>query len=199
MKGDAIAKQYDQLTPEERFRLILAAGGRGDKVEQGRLIAAGRSHSISVQDHAPFALAFQDVEMLVFLGLLEEAAGYFEAFHYTGADRKGDGVSEALNLALARGYTLKTKAAGWELFCGRLDIPPFATWEMLPGFDRLRRALKLAERAAFLPEGMLRWVNMQLRPKGAPEATELRLTAEAVADETGAMYRERVRWWGGAA
>jgi hypothetical protein len=168
-------------------------------VEQGRLIAAGRSHSISVQDHAPFALAFQDVEMLFFLDLLEEAAGYFDAFQHTDAGRKGDGVSEGLNLALARGYTLKTKAAGWELFCGRLDIPPFATWEMLPGFDRLRRALKLAESAAFLPEGMLRWVNMQLRPKGAPEATHLPFTAEAVADEAEAMYRERVRWWGGGA
>src|SRR5262249_32534891 len=158
-----------------------------DRVEQGRLIAAGRSHSISVQDHAPFALAFQDVEMLVFLDLLEEAAGYFDAFQYTDAGRKEDGVSEGLNLALARGYKLKTKAAGWQRFCGRLTVPPFATWEMLPGFDRLRRALKLAESAAVLPEGMLRWVNMELRPEGAPEATELRFTAEAVADETEAM------------
>jgi len=37
----ALARHYDNLTPEERFRLILAAGARGDKVEQDRLVNSG--------------------------------------------------------------------------------------------------------------------------------------------------------------
>jgi hypothetical protein len=48
------------------------------------------------------------------------------------------------------------------MFCERLSVPPFALWDILPGFERLRRALDLLEDnefrpgPAFQPEGMLR-------------------------------------------
>jgi len=32
MNANAVAKHYGILTPEERFRLILAASGRGDEL-----------------------------------------------------------------------------------------------------------------------------------------------------------------------
>ena len=79
-----------------------------------------------------------------------------------------------------------------------MDIPPFAAWERLPGFARLQHALRIAERAAFTPEGMLRWMN-DIGPAGKPELVELptSLTAEAYAAESEAMFRQRVEWWGG--
>jgi hypothetical protein len=82
------------------------------------------------------------------------------------------------------------------LFCARLSVPPFALMEGLPGFDRLRRALALTERAAFVPAGFLRWLN-EARPAGAAEMTEVPLTAEAVADEVERLFRDRAAWWGG--
>ena len=47
MKADVIARNYDCLTSEERFRLILAASGRGDEAERDRLISAGGRIALS--------------------------------------------------------------------------------------------------------------------------------------------------------
>ena len=47
-----------------------------------------------------------------------------------------------------------------------------------------------------MPEGMLRWAN-EVRPAGAPEATDVGLSPESVASGLKNLYRERVAWWGG--
>jgi len=60
----------------------------------------------------------------------------------------------------------------------------------------VQRTLALTEKAAFVPEGFLRWIN-RVRPKGEPELTAVPLTVEGVADETEKAYRHRVQWWGG--
>jgi hypothetical protein len=234
MNANAVAKNYRSLTPEERFRLILAAAGRGDEAEQDRLVQAGGRVERSMQDHAPHALAFIDLGLHMFIDLLEEAARYREALALPGGTGGDDGEEEDcgaaegeegggaeggpgakadaepieddagerpawqryLDLALAAGFTLKTKADGWKLFCERLSVPPFLLWECLPGFDRLQRALALAEEAAFHPGGFLRWLN-SIRPAGEPELTEVPMTAEGVADDAAKLFRARVGWWGG--
>ncbi len=249
MNSKSLAIHYERLTAEERFRLIVAAGARGDEVEQSRLKSAGRRITLSMQDHAPHAHAFEELAMLMFIELLEEAGCYDDAFHraYDVADSFDDEEGEDLedgeeeedepedgdeedddpengdegevtaqeepdpeedrgeqsmrarchDLILGRGFVLKTKAAGWQLFCERLNIPPFAHWEQLPGFDRLQRALELAETAAFYPEGMVRCLN-RIRASGRPEATETNiLTAQGAADGLEKMFRERAKWWGG--
>jgi hypothetical protein len=242
----AVARHYENLRPQERFRLILAAGARGDKVEQDRLVNSGGRIAVSRQDHAPYAHAFEELAFLVFIEFLEEAARYVEAFAHAdggqdilgddeeedqgkdeeqeggGEDEEGkgdnaDGKESAANaqaksveepprerplgqrlfdMALAAGFVLRTKAEGWKLFCERMTVPPFALWENLPGFDRLQRALKLAERAAFAPEGFLRWLN-DIRPAGEAKRTEVPLTVEGVAAATEELFRKRVKWWGG--
>jgi hypothetical protein len=225
MKASPLAKNYSLLTPEERFRLILAASGRGDEAERDRLAHAGERIRLSMPDHAPFAQAFNDLSLMTFMELLEEAASYQQAFAITdnlGADQaekeSDDGVEETgapadeglaqgdaneepacfrfLDVALAAGYMLRTKANGWKLFCERLNVPPFLLWEVLPGFKRVQRALELTEKAAFVPEGFLRWLK-RVRPKGEPEFTVVPLTAEGVAEANAEAYRQRVQWWGG--
>jgi hypothetical protein len=177
-------------------------------------------------EHAPHAHAFDELAKLCFIELLAEAARYQEAWMYAGEadwlDDEGDegqvgeegdepGAEEApadggrrtrplserrLDLILVAGFVLRTKAEGWKLFCERMGVPPFALWECLPGFERLRHALALAEKAAFVPEGVVRWLN-DIRPERSPKVTEVRLTAEKVADEAASMFRDRVQWWGG--
>ena len=44
MKANALARHYGNLTAEERFRLILAAGARGDKAEEDRLVQRWPAH-----------------------------------------------------------------------------------------------------------------------------------------------------------
>ena len=101
-----------------------------------------------------------------------------------------------LELAYAAGFLLRTKADGWKLFCERMTLSPFALWEYLPGFARLQRALTLAEKASFVPEGFLRYLNT-IRPAGRPELTEGPLTVEGLADATAKLFQDRVAWWGG--
>src|ERR1700722_6124295 len=71
---------YGILNPDERFRLILAASGRHDDVEQQKLISSGRRIEHSVQDHSPYAHAFDEVCKIAYLDLLEEAARYTDAW-----------------------------------------------------------------------------------------------------------------------
>jgi hypothetical protein len=234
MNANAVAKNYGRLTSEERFRLILAASGRGDQAERDRLARAGHRITLSMPDYSPCAHAFKEITLLTFIELLEEAARYLEAFDWADDTRdvfggdddeedegaeveedEGDDAEEEptaesseddagerpawqrnLDLALASGFMLKTRADGWKLFCERLNVLPFLLWECLPGSDRLQRALALAEKAAFTPGGFLRWLNT-VRPAGEPERTEMPLTAERMADATMKMFRERVDWWGG--
>ena len=235
VNANAVGKHYSLLTPEERFRLIVAAGARGDHAEQGRLVNAGERIALSSRDHAPFAHAFAELELHTFIELLEECANYHDAFdrsddaelRHEAEDDPEDDATEAedeggvgedgdagdleatadadeksywerfLDIAMASGFGLKVKADGWKLFCERMNIPPFALWECLPGFDRLQRALALAEKAAFVPEGMIRWLK-SIRPEGKTEPTvEMLVTAKDVADGLEKMFRDHVEWWGG--
>jgi hypothetical protein len=227
MKAPPLAKNYDCLTPEERFRLILAASGRGDEVERDRLGNAGGRITLSMPDHSPYAHAFNELSLLTFIELLDDAAFYQTCFEFTddardifdddedegeddtaeephpqadeGLEHEDAGKKPAcirtLDVTLAAGYILRTKANGWKSFCARMNVPPFLHWDMLPGFERLQILLAAAEKAAFVPEGFLRWLN-RLRPEGEPELTAVPLTVEGVADVNAKAFRHRVQWWG---
>ena len=64
-----------------------------------------------------------------------------------------------------------------------------------PGFERLQVLLATAEKAAFVPEGFLRWFN-RVRSAGELALTTAPLTIEGVADEIAEAFRQRVQWWG---
>ena len=228
MNAYAHARYYDRLTPEERFRLHLAAEARGDRAEQAQLTGTARRLRLSLPDHAPYHEAFDELALVVFVELLEDAARYLEAFqraddaNFIGAaESAGDDTARdndegavpsatgeksaeqrCLDIALAAGYALRAKVDGWKLFCTRLTLPPFVSWERLPGFERLQRALALAaahedyRSAVFTADEMLRWLN-GIRPKGEPALTAVALTAEAVARETEELFRQEVIRHGG--
>jgi hypothetical protein len=214
MSMNPLARHYDRLRPEERFRLILAAGARGDEAEQDRLVNAAPTKTFSTTDHAPFARAFDELATLVFIELVEEAARYHDFLAHAGeAEEERDATAGAKpedgdrrkrplwqrtrDLARAAGFVLRTKAEGWKRFCERLSVPPFAVCRLYPGLDRLQSALALADEGAFAPEGMVRWLN-GIRPTGKPKVTEADvMTAEGIADSLEAAFRQGVQWWGG--
>ena len=203
MNTNGLARHYGLLTPAERFRLILAASGRGDDAKHDRLVTSCRRITLSMPDHAPYAEALQEMAHLLFIELVEDAAVYLDGFHRinendefsaTGSARKKgkreptsppderSGHERLWALVLAAGYVLRAKADGWRLFCDRQGIDPFVLWSDLPGFERLQRALKLTEEIAFEPEGMVCWLN-RVRPAGQPEVSKVGLTAEGIAGE----------------
>jgi len=151
MKPNLTQKQYAFLTPRERFRLILAAGSRGDEAEQQRLRQSGHRIELKVPDHAPHAQAFADVAQVVFLDLANDAAYYDEyllradaayescpALHPDEDETEelspGAQLSERyLDMALSTGTIIRGKVGGWKLFCEKLSVPPFSLWEHNPG------------------------------------------------------------------
>jgi len=197
MNARALAAYYDRLTSEERFRLLVAAEGRGDESERERLSDTGGEVTRTLPDHAAQALAFAESALLAALATAEEAAYYHDAL--ARADELHDdptpGVAErALALAHAAGYRLRLHAAGWTQFCLRYRIAPWRLWAGLPGCDRWQRALALAEQASFDRAAFLAW-RERVRPAdaGAGEPP----TPEQFADTLEASFRERVAWWGG--
>ena len=95
MKAPPLAKKYDCLTAEERFRLIIAAVGRCDDTEQDRLIRAGSRITCSMPDSAPYSYAFNTLAPHVFIDLLEETARYYDAFGRLEDVQRAAGDDEA--------------------------------------------------------------------------------------------------------
>src|SRR5262245_20763515 len=87
MNTNAIARNYTLLTPGERFRLILAASGRGDHVEGDRLANAGGRITLTMPEHMPHAHAYEEVVLTIFIELLDDAARYWDAYHRAGEVR----------------------------------------------------------------------------------------------------------------
>src|SRR4051794_6382524 len=100
MNATVLARHYARLTPEERFRLILAAEARGDEVERGRLAVAGQRIALSMPDYAPFIHAFDEMALVVFIELLDLAASYEGWLHHAEEDeylfRDDDAAPEPL-------------------------------------------------------------------------------------------------------
>jgi hypothetical protein len=232
MNLNTLAKNYDKLTAEERFTLIVNAGDRCDDAEQKRLLSSAPRITLSMSHHAPFAAAFQEMAAAVLLELLHLAGEYYDALDmcndqddteagnkvYAEADGDKDGDGEpmcpevsgeifvsdrCLGIFLAAGFILKVKLSGWQCWCERRHLPPFRSWKMMPGYDRLQRALKLTQQAphipggaAFTSKGMLQWLN-RVRPTGEPELSAVPLSAEGQADALESLFQDCVRGHGG--
>jgi hypothetical protein len=92
---------------------------------------------------------------------------------------------------------LKTKAAGWELFCTRLAVPPYLLWHVLPRYDRFRRAMAAAGHAAYDAEGFDRWRKGMKEKRGDGDKPDCPFTADGKADSHEKVFRERVTLWQG--
>jgi hypothetical protein len=79
MNWNTLTKNFSTLTPEERFRLIFAASGRGDEAERDRLVNAAPRLTLTMPAYSPFAHAFQELSLLTYIELLDDAAFYGDA------------------------------------------------------------------------------------------------------------------------
>jgi hypothetical protein len=95
MNANGVSKQYGKLTADERFRLILAASARGDEAEGDRLRSAGQRITLSMPDHSPYRHAFDVIALLMFIELLEEAAGYAEVLLHASESESFESPDDA--------------------------------------------------------------------------------------------------------
>jgi hypothetical protein len=217
MNASGLAKAYDRLTAAKRFALILAAGARGDEPEQALLAGGAGELTLTCADYAPWAQAFDELALLEFIEVAEEAARFHDLWlraadiddwecddEVLSPGRTADQVANPArpaqrhwDLVAAAGYVLRARAEGWQRFCQQRAVPPFALWEGLPGYNRLQAALAPADEKAFGVEEMVRFLN-RVRPAGAPEATAAAvMTPASLAAGLEAMFRRRVGWWSG--
>jgi len=227
MTTKTLANNYGMLTPEERFSLIMAAIGRGDEVDQERLTNASKRITFSSMDYSSYAHAFQELQFSTYDELLDDAAFYLECLaerdqqlrnsieadktkktisRTKGRTRERDDVEwpdwhRSGRMAYAVGFLFKAKLEGWSLFCKRINIWSPVLWDQadLPGLDRIRRAFTLVHAGGAFTSAaeMAHWVN-EVGSDEFLEHTEADvLTAEQVAADLDATFRDRVKWWGG--
>jgi hypothetical protein len=79
MNTKTLTDLYSQLTPEERFRLLMAADARGDEAERGRLVNDCQRITLSMWAHAPYARAFEELNYVNYIDLLDQAAEFLDA------------------------------------------------------------------------------------------------------------------------
>jgi hypothetical protein len=227
MKASPLANNYKSLKPDERYRLILAASGRGDVVERERLSRSAERITLSMQDYAPYAHAFGELALYTFIELVEEAAQYREDFELwklaredardeAGNSDEEDELEEAPDEVLLEDvdeeqmrlfelYSGLTLASGYMLRATAEGWKLFCERLNVPPFLHLEMlpGFERLQGALALAERVAFVPEgflrwlNRIRPKGEPELRELRLTAEAVAKAMDGALRERVRWWGG--
>jgi hypothetical protein len=183
--------EYSRLTADERYRLVLAAGLRGDKNDQDRLIRTAGKQAVQVQDYRFHAEAFDATAKHAFIDLAEDAASFRERLEsiQNAKDEEADGALEAF---LAAAYVLWVKGQGWNRYCEGLAIPPFALWDGLPGFHRLQAALWTVDRIASQAGGFAVWLTC--RPRDDPRLQPT-MTADSVAKEYGLLHRKFLETW----
>jgi hypothetical protein len=210
MSTKSLARQYDKLTPRERFPLIVAAAARGDDVERERLIASAPRATYSLPDYWGVAHCFDFLSDVHFTKLLELAADYLEDFAcWFGGGKKAAEAAQDRSDFRYWGYVFKAYLDGWRLFCAELGLDPEHCWKPLPGFETVKRAEGLAEGrpdegipgAAFVEVGAARYLVRAAL--GDPEAdvddeTAKQVpvpTAEAIAASLRLVWEEQLKRW----
>jgi hypothetical protein len=155
----ALSNHYSQLSAEERFQLILAARSRNDEAERERLENAGKRITMTMPDHSPYTHAFQELQIAMYVELLEDAAflhdcnARAEAAHLASYEAprvkkkrastpKPDGRNRKVadekpawhrseQLTYGAGFLFKVKLEGWNMFCERLGISSAPLWNQL--------------------------------------------------------------------
>jgi hypothetical protein len=145
MDTELLARHYDQLTPLERFPLIVAASVRQDEAERARLVRSAPRMTWEMPHHWGVARTFESLASFHFMKLLDLAAGYFLAFSAVGRRRKKDADAlDGWQDAMYLGYEFVTYLAGWRQFCAELPVDPEIFWKLLPGYQTVKDAEELA-------------------------------------------------------
>jgi hypothetical protein len=141
MKSDGLAKLYDTLTVDERFRLRLQAFARRDMVECERLDRACPSY------HHPAYCARIDASDVLTLCTLTELLPKLAKLRMIRAIRPGMAFVEAAGEQAGWMGYLDGYEAGWRAAEGVGDPPPISDDELIAASER---AYRLGERFSSL-------------------------------------------------
>jgi hypothetical protein len=178
MNTNDLAKVYDQLTPRERLPLIIAAGARGDQVEQKRLSASAPKESFQVPDYYGLAKALHEAGNYHLLTLLDLAANFWQWWGLwmsyglrepgvTGRKKsrrkQGRAPNEQRAGGIVRYYASRFVAhvEGWKQFCAELQIDPEVQLDFMIGWETICRTEERARDLAFAAKEAVEFVRFQ--------------------------------------
>ena len=191
MMTDRLARHYDSLTPEERFRLIMAAWVRGDEQERDRLDTSAPCLTYRLPHHFGLGAAFREVREVHRTEVLTLATWYLYGINAAGATGGEEG-EELLDVSQWFGYLLAVNLEGWRQFCEGLGLDLGPLMACPSGQAVLDEAARLAGgRAGFTAEEALAcMLRHGLEATAAP-------SAEGVAAGLRKAFDVRADWWGG--
>jgi hypothetical protein len=180
MNTNDLAKSYGHLTPGERLPLILAAGARGDEVEQKRLSASAPEETYRVPDHYSLAKAFGEAGHYHLLALLDLAANFWQWWGLwmsyglrqsgktaTKTTKRGpasaDKTKERRAGGIVRYYATRFVAhvEGWKQFCEAMHIDPEVQLHFMIGWETVLRTEERARDLAFTAEEAAQFVRLE--------------------------------------
>jgi hypothetical protein len=192
MTAATLSHGYDRLTRDERFRLLLAAWGRGDESEEGRLTRSAPTVPVRMMDFAPCMMAFKTLALVTYIELSDHAADCEAAWLAAETDWDDEARSGRwARIAKAHGYRLQTKWRAWVEFCGDWLAMPRLLWEHLPGLDRVERAVAAAEADPYAEAEFMATVNA-IRPGERPPITANPLTVASAVAELRQLFESQV-------
>jgi hypothetical protein len=188
MNTNGLAKMYGRLTPHERLPLIVAAAGRGDEKERGRLIGSAPAGCYQIPDYHGLADALQRLALFHVNELLDLTAQLWRAKALLdGAE--GAAAESLYGAARMLAYGLTVHADAWKRLAAELKIDAEILLREIPGYDTVRQADPMARSMAFTPEEAAAWLRK------AGDDTSRVLTVDEVVTSLRAFLDQRVSWW----
>lgn len=134
-----LRKNYDKLTANERFSLLVAAGARGDDNEREALLATAPSKTWRVPTTRGLGEAFNFVSLWHIMNQLGYAASLY-CLLQIGDDE------EILDGALAGLWHFLTNCEAWRAICKEYGVDPEKILEGLPFIEIIDMTELLARR-----------------------------------------------------
>jgi hypothetical protein len=195
-----LVRQYDALTPWERLPLIVAAAGRGDKVEENRLAQTAPRVDFRIANCWGLVQGLDLLARHYLLVQLDRADIYWRVLNLLDKEplfrqtRKAKQREERLWRAVETlAYRIVVQADGWRLFCGQLQIDPDVPLKDLPGHEAVCHVEKSARGLACTPQEACTRLreaaggDKSLEGHALPDTSEYRLDT---ADEAARRMRE---------
>jgi hypothetical protein len=155
MNTTSLVRQYDALTPWERLPLIVAAAGRGDKVEENRLAQTAPRVDFRIANCWGLVQGLDLLARHYLLVQLDRAVIYWRVMNLLdkeplfGQTRKAKQREERLWRGVETlAYRIVVQADAWKLFCRQLQIHPDVPLKDLPGHEAVSHVEKLARNLA---------------------------------------------------
>jgi hypothetical protein len=169
MNTNTLAKNYDSLTPEERFPLILAASARGDNVELERLARSAPREAYRVPYFYGLSEGFMTCALLHHMELLNAALLLWRvlALQAETSPREEKLNARLDNLVGIFAYLVTVHADAWERFAKELNVEPKFILGELP-ISNMEEVVSTARALAFSVEEVKAW-----RPTGLPKEVEI--------------------------